>query len=810
MPPGRSSNAIDAPPKPVGNICAYPAGTAAAAVGSGQALRKQAEAKLRESEAKYRAIVETTDTGFVILDRRGRVLDANSEYVRLTGHNELCEILGRFVEEWTAEHDKARNAKAVAQCMRDGRIRGLTIDYAGGDGRITPIEINATVQGDGKSQRIITLCRDITERKKTEETLRASENRLRAVIDAAPFGAHQYELRDNGRLVFIGFNASAERILGVKHDPFLGKTIEESFPGLDGTPIPEAYRKVAATGIPYATEQIYYDQDGISGAFDVRCVNLGARRMAAFFEDVTERKQAAGALRESEERFRTLFDSSPDPAWIIDKHRFVECNQAAVDMLGYPDRDSLKDTHPSKLSPEFQPDGELSYSKSERMMVIAHRKGFNRFEWVHRRWDQSDFFAEVTLSAISLQGRQVLYCIWRDITESKMAAAALTDEHNLYMDLVKSLPAGVYRLHIRRQKPWKKREWVGKVESNYSIEVMSNSFCRLLGASRQKIEANAATVVDCLHPDDRQDFVRRNVVALETMQPFEWEGRVNRPGPTKWVRFLSVPRSMPNGDVVWTGVLLDTTAVKRAVESLQKSRDELEDRVRERTARLRSLAAQLTRAEHAERRRIAHLLHEDLQQRLAAILYKVNDLKEAIHDAPALQTTDRTLNELAEAIELTRSLTTRLAPPVLYQLGFRPALETLAREMKAQFSLSIRITGLTTLRLPSDDMRDFAFDAVRELLLNVTKHAGVKSAEIRIRPSGKKSIAVEVRDKGKGIARKGEHTDRFGLFSIRERAEAMGIGFAISSRPGKGTCAALSFPLQQLRPQRSRNDLAVK
>ena len=670
MPPERSSNAVDAQPKPVRDACGYPASAAATAAGSGQALRKQAEKELRESAAKYRAIVEITDTGFVILDRRGRVLDANPEYVRLTGHNELREIIGRCVTEWTAEHEKERNAKAVAQCMRDGQIRGLIIDYVGSDGRITPIEINATVKGGGKSLHIITLCRDITERKKAEE-----------------------------------------------------------------------------------------------------------------------------ALRESEERFRTMFSSSPDPAWIIEEHRFVECNQAAIDVLGYPDKNSLKNTHPSRLSPEFQPDGEASYSKAERMMVIAQEKGFNRFEWVHRRRDKSDFFAEVTLSAIFLQGRQILYCIWRDITERKKAEAALTDEHNLYMDLVKSLPAGVYRLHIRRQKLWKKREWVGKVESHYRIEVMSNSFCKLLGTSRQKIEANAATVVECLHPDDRPDFVRRNVVALETMQPFEWEGRVKHPGPTQWVRFLSVPRSMPNGDVIWTGVLLDTTAVKRAVESLQKSREELEDRVRERTARLRSLAAQLTRAEHAERRRIAHLLHEDLQQRLVAISYKVQELKDSAQAGSALRVANRTIHELGKAIELTRNLSTRLAPPVLYQLGLRPALEALTQEMAAHFSLSVEITGLRAFRLPSDEVGHFAFDAVRELLLNVTKHAGVKSAEIRIRPAGKKRIAVEVRDKGKGIAKNREQTDRFGLFSIRERADAMGIGFHISSRPGKGTCVALTLPL---------------
>lgn len=239
----------------------------------------------------------------------------------------------------------------------------------------------------------------------------------------------------------------------------------------------------------------------------------------------------------------------------------------------------------------------------------------------------------------------------------------------------------------------------------------------------------------------------------------------------------------------------DITARKQLEDQLKETNEELESKVKARTARLRTLAAELTQAEHKERRRIAHMLHEDLQQRLAAIAYKVHDLKDSVQGVSALRMADRTLHELAEAIELTRTLTTRLAPPVLYLLGLRPALETLAKEMKTQSSLSVTVTGIQTFRLPSDAMRGFAFDAVRELLLNVAKHSGVKSAEVRIRPAGRKRIVVEVRDKGKGIARNAAASERFGLFSIRERAEAMGIGFDISSRPGKGTCVALSMPI---------------
>ena len=121
----------------------------------------------------------------------------------------------------------------------------------------------------------------------------------------------------------------------------------------------------------------------------------------------------------SEQRFKALFELSPDPVWIIDQHRFVECNQAAVDILGYPDKAALENTHPSALSPEFQPNGENSFNKAERMMQLAVEKGLNRFEWVHLRADGSPFYAEVTLAPLPIDERTLIYCVWRDITDRK-------------------------------------------------------------------------------------------------------------------------------------------------------------------------------------------------------------------------------------------------------------------------------------------------------------------------------------------------------------------------------------------------------
>lgn len=139
--------------------------------------RAAAERELRESESLYRALVETTRTGYVIIDKEGRVLDANPEYVRLTGRRDLKEVLGRNVLEWTAGHEKEKNAAAVARCVRDGYIRDLEVDYVDGAGKTTPIEMNASIVTRGGTPQILTLCRDISARRRAEaEILGLNQN----------------------------------------------------------------------------------------------------------------------------------------------------------------------------------------------------------------------------------------------------------------------------------------------------------------------------------------------------------------------------------------------------------------------------------------------------------------------------------------------------------------------------------------------------------------------------------------------------------------------------------------------------------
>jgi len=182
------------------------------------------------------------------------------------------------------------------------------------------------------------------ERKSVEKALRKSEAKFRNIVESSPMGMHMYKLEPKGRLVFTGSNPAADSILGVDNNQFVGKTIEEAFPPLVKTEVPDRYRQLCDADTHYQNEQIEYTDGQIQGAFEVHAFQTGPGRMATMFFDITARKQAENALRQSEERYKTLtnnlhvgiYRNTTGP-----QGKFIEANPAIVEMFGYQSRDEF-------------------------------------------------------------------------------------------------------------------------------------------------------------------------------------------------------------------------------------------------------------------------------------------------------------------------------------------------------------------------------------------------------------------------------------------------------------------------------------
>ncbi len=141
-------------------------------------------------------------------------------------------------------------------------------------------------------------------------------------------------------------------------------------------------------------------------------------------------------INRQKETFEVLFEKSPDGILILENNVFTQCNEKIVKMLKYKSKDDLLHTHPSKFSPGNQPDGRSSFEKAEEMIDLALKNGTNKFEWVHTRADGEDFWAEIILTPIVLNGHDVIHVIWRDVSERKKAEDELVSQHNYLQSVI--------------------------------------------------------------------------------------------------------------------------------------------------------------------------------------------------------------------------------------------------------------------------------------------------------------------------------------------------------------------------------------
>jgi len=266
------------------------------------------------------------------------------------------------------------------------------------------------------------------------------------------------------------------------------------------------------------------------------------------------------ALRESEEKYSILFANSPDACLILDIATgvFVDCNHAAEVML-CGDRTRIIGQSPAHLSPILQPDGRPS-TTATAITAAAQQAGTCTFDWLHRRMDGTDFWAEVSATALTIQGRPVLFNTWRDITARKRAEEALRESTARFQEVLENSLDASYKRNLLTD----------------TYDYLSPVYTRIAGYTPAEMEhVSVRMLMDLIHPDDVPEVTRvlADSVANAAGTEYQYEYRIkHKDGHYLWIlNRLTVMRDAHGTPVARIGSVSDITARKRTEAALRES-----------------------------------------------------------------------------------------------------------------------------------------------------------------------------------------------------------------------------------------------
>lgn len=657
--------------------------------------------------------------------------------------------------------------------MRDSAVRTLRGEvvryrFVRTDGVVRHIESFQTMLAgpDGKAQRLVAIQQDVSEREQAQSALRESEQRLRTLLDAIP---DQVRMKDKaGRYLMV--NRAAREHLGRPEAEITGRTIYELRPRHIAEKIDSVDQEMLKSDALTRVERpsfFYPDVWREEINAPMRDAAGAITGYVSISRDITERKRAETALRESEQRLRVLLDAIPDEVRLKDSEgRYLMVNRAVREQIGRPESEIFGKTVYDFLPPDqaLQVDADHKRALAAAGPLRAERVGFHgEGSW----W-------EVVITPIRDASGGVIgsVSISRDISERKAAELeTLRQREEQYRNLVEQATDLIYRT------------------DPYGYFTYFNSdaaLVRLVGYSREELLGR--NYLDYVHPDYRartDAFYRRQFAERATATYFEFPA-LTKDGRTVWVG-QQVNVFVDNGRVIYhQGVCRDINERVAAQQALRDSND-----------RLRWLAAHQEALLEAERSRLAHDLHDGIGQSINLARIKLKDLmlrREPGALEPGLGEVVTIMDETRAVI---RTLEFDLSPPVLRELGLDPALEWLAEQIEQDYGLRVSLSRDDEPVALSQAQRAVVFRAVREMLINVARHARVREAHVDTQCQGER-LVVTVSDEGCGFdtanAAKG-----LGLTGVQERFTHLGGGVDLSSAPGEGTVVTLWLPINNMR-----------
>ena len=663
-----------------------------AGVGSAEAGRNDAGAPggVAPREKLTALVLDSISEGFFILDREWRFVFANPAAERFV-QKSRTEVLGLSIWEVFPEAANRRFGLEYRRAVAENVPVHFEEFYP------EPLnawyEVRAYPSPDGLSVFFF----DVSQRKSVDEALRERVKEMNCLYAIGDLIDRQGDLEQI-------LQGTAQRMPhGWCHSDIACAQIT-----LDGHDVKTAnfhetaWRQAAEIvvhGRPAGTVELRYLEERPrrdEGPFlreERSLINEIAERLGR----VVERLQAEAALRESEERHRTILLTALDGFWLVDLHgRLLEVNEAYCRMSGYSSQELLAMRIPDLEAVETP--AEIA----ARIQTLMAR-GEERFESRHRRKDGSTFDVEVGVKYWSAGDGQFIVFL-RDVSERKLA-------------------------------------------------------------ERQIERARDDALAKQRHLEDLSAALSESEAAVQRA----------------------------NGELE-----ISNDALRRNNELLEARVAERTSDLAHRTEQLRALALDLTRAEELERKRVAEVIHDHLQQLLSVARINVGMALERAGTKALQQSLAEVDDLIGKALDVTRTLTAELNPAILHRSGLAAALRWLGRSYKDRFGLDVDVHADQEPDV-DEEQRAMLFRAARELLFNVVKHAGVASARVRLSqtPDGRARIVVS--DRGVGLdpetlrGRDGTG-EKFGLFSLRERLALLGGLFEVDSAPQEGASFTVTGP----------------
>jgi PAS domain S-box-containing protein len=641
---------------------------------------------------------------------------------------------------------------------------------------------------DNRIDGVVVTFFDITRRKEAERNVAEAREYAESIVETT----HEPLLVMRPDLTVRSANGAFYRHFKVNESETVGRKIYKLGDGQWDIP---ALRKALEEVLP--TNKVFEDYEVVHTfkGLGRRVMLLNGRRLDHVqlillgIRDVTVERDVTEALRASEARFKRM-SNVPGLGVLtfdVDTGALIDANETFLTLSGYTREqvDERKLTWRDLTPPEFVAESERQMGQMrETGRIGPYEKDYLLADGTRSRM----LFAGAAVG----DGTAVEYCIDLGGISSEAARARESEER--------------FRLIVENVHDY----GIFMADASGIITSWNPGAERIFGYTHDEAIGLDARVL--LTPEDQATAEHEKELELARQEgrasDDRWQMRKN--GERFWAAGVTSAMRGAAGNVIgFIKIVRDETQRKQSEQQLRQDKVELERRVAERTEtmathqrQLRSLVAELGRSEIRQRRMLAAELHDNLAQLLAVCKLKVSSIEAALPtDSRFRQDAAMVKDSLGEAIAYTRALLTDLRPDVLDENDVQAAIEWVAKRM-ARHGLKVEVADDGQSKPVDQEVLGFLFQAVRELLWNVVKHARATEAIVTI-GRGDRNVSVTVEDAGVGFdaTRQLVPSERggFGLFSIAERIGLLGGRLDVQSRRRKGTTITLTVPVDSAR-----------